>query len=63
MPNETMSLLDMDHVQPELPKKKRGRKPLRPNDPTRTKTEEKDKFGFEPLHLISESMLILFGGY
>jgi hypothetical protein len=44
MSSNSMSLLDMEHVQPEVAKKKRGRKPLRPNDPIRTKTEEKDKF-------------------
>lgn len=39
-----MVLFDMEQPALEPQKKKRGRKPLRPNDPIRTKTEEKDKF-------------------
>ena len=39
-----MILFDLEQPALEPEKKKRGRKPLRPNDPIRTKTEEKDKF-------------------
>lgn len=33
-----------ERPQPQSETRKRGRKPLRPNDPIRKKTEEKDKF-------------------
>lgn len=41
-PSDDLNDLIGEELQKEKPK--RGRKPLRPNDPIRTKTEEKDKF-------------------
>ena len=42
--NDSLSLNDIVEEKKEEEKPKRGRKPLRPTDPIRTKTEEKDKF-------------------
>ena len=41
--SESFSLIDNDEKKMQE-RPKRGRKRLRPNDPIRTKTEEKDKF-------------------